>query len=169
MKIRSEQPRDCGAIRAVHEASFPTPLEARIVDGLRAAGRLSVSFVAEDNGHVVGHVALSPVSIADAEVGLGLGPVAVLPEFRWRGIAAKLIAEGLGECQRIGCGIVVVVGEPEYYGRFGFVSASKHGLRDEFGAGEAFQVMELRAGATRDLSGVVCYAPEFHDVEDDTE
>ncbi len=165
MKIRKEQPGDRDAIRAINEASFPTPLEAQIVDALRDAGRLTISLVAEEQDRVVGHIAFSPVTVGSADVGLGLGPVAVSPEFRRRGIAARLIREGLVECKGAGFGLVVVVGEPEYYGRFGFVPALGHQLRDEFEAGEAFQVMELTPGVLDNLSGLVCYAPEFREAD----
>jgi putative acetyltransferase len=159
--IRSEQPRDVAAIQAVHSAAFPTVLEAQLVDALRAAGRLTVSLVAEEGGRIVGHVAFSPVTIAAAADGLGLGPVAVLPEFQRRGIGGGLITCGLAAAERLGTGFVVVLGEPAYYGRFGFRPAAEWELRDEYGGGPAFQAMELRPGALAHISGLVCYAPEF--------
>jgi putative acetyltransferase len=79
MIVRAERPDDAAAIRAVHTASFPTALEARLVDALRAAGRLCLSLVAEEEGRVVGHVGFSPVSLAGTAAGAGLAPVAVLP------------------------------------------------------------------------------------------
>jgi putative acetyltransferase len=159
---RSEAPEDLGPIHAVHAASFPTPLEARIVDGLRAASRLSVSLVAEAQGAVVGHVAFSPVSLEGATGGMGLGPVAVLPACRRRGLAARLIREGLAACTRLDAGFVVVLGDPRYYSRFGFAPAERWRLRDEYGGGEAFQALELRPGAIPAAGGLVRYAPEFN-------
>jgi len=160
-RVRAEDPGDREAIAAVHVAAFPTAAEARLVDALRAAGRLSVSLVAEVEGRIVGHVALSPVELAGASRGAGLAPVAVLPGFRRRGIAERLVREGLAACERSGCGFVVVLGEPAYYARFGFLPAARFGLRDEYAGGDAFQALELRAGALPGGGGDVRYALEF--------
>ena len=159
--IRRERPEDAPAIRAIHEAAFPGPGEARLVDGLRAARRLSVSRVAESHGAVVGHVAFSPVTVAGAGDGLGLAPVAVASALRGRGVGGALIRSGLEACRDAGAGFVVVLGEPAYYGRFGFTAAGEWGLCDEYGGGAAFQALELRPGAIPRGAGLVRYAPEF--------
>jgi putative acetyltransferase len=161
MIVRPERPGDAAAIRAVNTACFPTAAESRLVDLLREAGRLSVSLVAEVNGEIVGHVGFSPVTTAQGDVGAGLAPVAVLEGHRRQGIAAALIRAGLECCHEAGCGWVVVLGEPEYYGRFGFRAASEWGLSDEYGGGAAFQVLECRGGTTPGGAGLVKYAPEF--------
>src|SRR5688572_12508038 len=96
--IRPEQPDDASAIYAVHAACFPSDAEARLVDLLRQAGRLSLSLVAEAEGAIVGHVAFSPVTAAIAAIGTGLAPVAVLESYRRQGIAARLIEAGLTKC-----------------------------------------------------------------------
>ena len=152
----------------MHVASFPTGGEARLVDALRAAGRLRVSLVALAGGTVVGHIAFSSIEVAGASDGLGLAPVAVVPARRRRGIAAALIREGLSICGRGGGGFVVVLGEPEYYGRFGFAPASRYGLHDEYGGADAFQALELRPGAIPTGAGLVRYAPEFARLDTDT-
>src|SRR2546426_538557 len=131
--VRYERLDDLGAIHVVHTASFPTGTEAGLVDALRAAARLCVSLVAVERDKVVGHVAFSPVSVAGATDGVGLGPVAVLPSHQGHGIGSRLIREGLAACQQSGFGFVVVLGEPGYYGRFGFAPASRWGLSDEYG------------------------------------
>lgn len=159
--VRPEHPDDNPAIHAVHVGSFPTDAEARLVDLLRAAGRLSVSLVAEADGAVVGHVAFSPVTAATGAVGAGLAPVAVLESYRRQGIAAALVRSGLQACVEAGFGWVVVLGEPEYYGRFGFRPASGFGLSDEYGGGTAFQALELSPGQLPVGAGLVRYAPEF--------
>lgn len=161
LSIRPEQPADVAAIYAVHAAAFPSESEARLVDALRAAGRLSVSHVAVEDGKVVGHVAFSPVTVAEATTGVGLGPVAVLPVRQKRGIGERLIRESLHACQRAGFTFVVVLGEPAYYGRFGFQPASAWGLVDEYGGGDAFQALELEPDAIPRGAGLVRYAPEF--------
>ena len=163
--VRAEQPGDTAAIRAVHELAFPGPAEARLVDALRAAGRLPISLVAEDCGVIVGHIAFSPVALAEAPDGAGLAPVAVVPLSQRRGVGGSLVREGLESCRRAGFGFVVVLGAPEYYSRFGFASASGWGLTDEYGGGPAFQALELRHGAIPFGAGLVRYAPEFALVE----
>jgi putative acetyltransferase len=88
--------------------------------------------------------------------------MAVLPEHQRRGVGSLLVRAGLEECRRAGHGCVVVLGHPEYYPRFGFVPASRHGLAWEHSApDEAFMVLALRDGALDGLGGVVRYAPEF--------
>ena len=161
LSIRPEQPADVAAIYAVQAAAFPSEGEARLVDALRAAGRLSVSHVAVEDGKVVGHAAFSPVTVAEATTGVGLGPVAVLPVRQRRGIGERLIRESLHACQRAGFSFVVVLGEPSYYERFGFQPASAWGLVDEYGGGGAFQALELEPDAIPRGAGLVRYAPEF--------
>jgi putative acetyltransferase len=159
--IRPEQPGDAAAVRSVHEAAFPGHDEARLVDALRAAGRMVVSLVAEDNGRIVGHVAFSPVTVEGASDGVGLAPVAVIPTAQRGGIGSRLIRSGLDICRQNGFGFVVVLGAPAYYGRFGFTPAHAWGLDDEYGGGEAFQALELREGSIPKDAGRVRYAPEF--------
>ncbi|MGE0713124.1 MAG: GNAT family N-acetyltransferase [Planctomycetota bacterium] len=160
IRVRAEQLSDIPGIHAVHAAAFPTPGEARLVDALRAAGRLEVSLVAADADEVVGHVAFSRVRAADGTQGVGLAPVAVLGAHRRRGVGAALIEAGLAACRATGWGYAVVLGDPAYYGRFGFRAAAEHGLEDEYGGGPAFQVLELAAGGLPS-AGLVRYAPEF--------
>ena len=160
--VRFEQAADDAAIDALLRGAFPTDGEARLVRALRRAERLTLSLVAVHGERVVGHVAFSPVRIGGTDaVGLGLAPVAVLAEFRRRGRAAELIRRGLAGARDLGCGFVVVLGDPGYYGRFGFRPAADRGLKDEYGGGEAFQVLELQPGALPPEGGLVRYADEF--------
>jgi putative acetyltransferase len=161
MLIRSERNNDFIAIREIHAASFPTSAEARLVDLLRTAGQLNVSLVAEADGIIVGHVAFSRVTIQQGAVGLGLAPLAVLESSRKQGIGAQLVKEGLAACKQAGFGWVVVLGDPNYYGRFGFCPAKDFGLSDEYGGGVAFQAMELLPGTMPVGAGLVKYVPEF--------
>lgn len=161
LTIRTEQPGDIDAIRRVHEAAFPTPDEARLVDALRAMGQLLISLVADDGGDVTGHIAFSPVRVGNEGGGVGLAPLAVLPARQGRGIGSRLIREGLEICKHNGYGFVVVLGHPLYYPRFGFVRASTHGLGNEYGAAEAFMVQELRPNGLPKAGGLVRYGPAF--------
>jgi putative acetyltransferase len=156
--VRAERPGDASAIRRVHEAAFPTPAEATLVDALRTAGRLAVSLVALEADTVVGHVAFSPL---DAPGGLGLAPLGVAPARQRRGIGAELVRAGLDACRAAGAAFVVVLGEPAYYARFGFAPASRWGLLDEYGGGDAFQALPLVPGGVPAGRGLVRYAPEL--------
>jgi putative acetyltransferase len=165
MLIRNERPADVAAIYAIHASSFPTDGEAKVVDALRVSGRLSVSLVAELNGDVVGHVAFSPVTVADGAVGVGLGPIAVVERERRKGVGAGLVEEGLAACRLASFGWAVVLGDPAYYARFGFRPASEFWLSDEFRGGAAFQAVELVPGALPVGAGLVRYAREFAALE----
>lgn len=159
--IHPERVGDEAAIRAVLLDAFPTDVEARLVAALRAAGRLTVSLVADRAGCVIGHVAFSPVTVTGCAGGVGLAPLSVLSEARRQGIGVRLVREGLAACARQGATFVVVLGEPDYYRRFGFLRASDWGLTDDYGGGDAFHALELVAGAIPKLPVRVHYAPEF--------
>lgn len=126
IEIRSETAADVPAIEAVTvsafaEAPYTSHTEQHIVSALRRAGKLAISLVADAGGTVIGHVAVSPVSISDGSSGwFGLGPLSVTPSHQRRGVGPHLVREALRalrESRAAGC---VVLGEPEYYGRFGF-------------------------------------------------
>jgi putative acetyltransferase len=158
--IREELTGDADAVRRVHQQAFPTDVESRLVDLLRDAGHLSLSMVALVDDEVVGHVAFSPVSVDSTSVGWGLGPVAVLPEHQRRGVGSQLVRHSLTACRELKVTLVVVLGEPSFYSRFGFNSASTLGLHDSYGGGDAFQAL-LLAAERPCRTGVVRYAPEF--------
>jgi putative acetyltransferase len=115
---------------------------------------------------LVGHVLFTRVTVATDhgdEVGLlGLAPVAVLPSYQGQGVGTMLIEAGLEQLRAAGHPAVVVLGHPSYYPRFGFVPASRFGLRWEIDApDEAFMAMELSVGALSGIRGVVRFRPEF--------
>ena len=133
---------------------------------LRARGKAQISLVAISENQVVGHALFSPITIASALEGfrgLGLAPVAVLPEFQNKGIGSRLIRKGVEHCQRAGFDAVVVLGHPKYYPRFGFTVAHNYGIENEYRAVGAFMVLELKDGALANISGLVKYAPEFRE------
>ena len=159
--VREEGPDDLTAIREVNDRAFDQPLEGRIVDALRAHGAVRLSLVAEVERRVVGHILFSPVTSAGAD-GLGLGPMAVTPEQQRRGVGAALIDAGLARLRAAGCSFVVVLGHHEYYTRFGFVPASRYGLRCEWDVpDESFMVHVLDPAATAAAAGQIRYRPEF--------
>ena len=166
--IRLARDDDGPALRHIHEAAFPTPVEAQLVERLIAAGHDELSLVAELEGQPVAHILFSPVTIErDGQViatGLGLAPVAVLPAHQKQGIGTALITAGLQALAAAGCPLVVVLGHPEYYRRFGFVTASQHQLANEYGVDEPFMVIELTPPALPPGGGLVKYGPEFADL-----
>jgi putative acetyltransferase len=161
--VREERPGDAPAIRLVHEAAFPTLAEAALVAALRAAGRLAVSLVALEADAVVGHVACSPLAVPG---GLGLAPLGVVPARQRRGIGAELVRAGPDAGRAGGAAFAVVLGEPAYYARFGFAPASRWGLLDECGGGDAFQALPLVPEGVPAGVGLVRYAPEFAAIGD---
>jgi predicted N-acetyltransferase YhbS len=126
MIIRSEEPHDGDAIREVvgqafAEAQHSSGTERAIVDALRASEALTISLVAVKDAAVVGHIAVSPVVTGNAAAGwFGLGPISVLPGCQRQGIGSALIREALAQLRRSGSAGCVVLGDPSYYGRFGF-------------------------------------------------
>ena len=126
IRIRKETPTDVAAIEAVTVAAFQNAAhtshtEQFIIAALRKTGQLSVSLVADDNGAVIGHVAVSPVTISDGAAGWwGLGPVSVAPAYQRHGVGVQLMGQAIAELRGFGASGCVVLGEPGYYSRFGF-------------------------------------------------
>lgn len=126
--IRPETPSDHAAISSITESAFRTleissNTEHFIVDALRAAGALTISLVAEQEGRVVGHIAFSPITVSDDTTDwYGLGPVSVVPELQRQGIGKALIREGLAQLRTLGAKGCCLVGHPEYYRQFGFTN-----------------------------------------------
>ena len=169
VRIREEGQDDSPAIRDVHSQAFESDLEARLVDMLRDADRVTLSLVAIVKDRIVGHVVFSLVTVEPHSLGstwAALGPIGVLPDHQGQGIGSQLVREGLAGCRARGCDVVVLLGAPAYYSRFGFVRASDFGLASEFGAGPEFQAVELTSGSLR--KGIrlrlVSFAPEFKEV-----
>ena len=161
--IRHEQPVDEAAVRAVNLKAFDGPDEATIVEALRANGHALISFVAEIDGRVVGHVMFSPMTIQAPQgtiTKIQLAPLAVLPEYQGRSVGSALVWRGLEECRALGYDCVFVLGHRTYYPRFGFTPASRHGIIYEDGR-DSFQVVELRPGALGGLTGEASFGPEF--------
>ncbi|PJM87860.1 GNAT family N-acetyltransferase [Achromobacter ruhlandii] len=128
MRISAETPDDIDAIFTLTQQAFADhphsqQTEGYIIDALRAAGALTLSLVAREDGRAVGHIAFSPVAISDGAADWhGLGPVAVLPAMQGRGIGAALIEAGLAALKARAAARPVVMGDPAYYTRFGFTA-----------------------------------------------
>ena len=156
--IRDELPDDVDAIRQVNLAAFRRPVEAQLVDELRADGDLLYSLVAVEDGRVVGHIAFSPMAAPFRA--LGLGPIAVLPDWQRRGSARRLIEAGLARSTADGWQAVFLLGNPAFYERFGFSVGLAAGFATPY-AGPHFMVRPLGDGALPTLTGNVAYAPAF--------
>lgn len=161
--IRPEEPADIAAIEAVTAAAFreaphTSHTEQFIVNALRRAGALTLSLVAAADGAIVGHVAVSPVTISDGSAGwYGLGPISVAPEHQQLGIGSQLMRQALAELRRLGAAGCVLLGDPAYYGRFGFKAEPTLVLPEV--PPEYFQAI---AFATVIPSGTVTYHPAFN-------
>ncbi|WP_406694762.1 N-acetyltransferase [Singulisphaera sp. Ch08] len=165
-RIRPEAPGDDAAIREVNRLAFGEEGEARLVDALRDGGHVRVSLVAEVAGRVVGHILFSDLSIVTPQgvvEALALAPMAVVPDRQRQGIGSALVREGLRACTEAGHRIVVVLGHPEFYPRFGFKAGSAEPLQSPY-AGPAFMALELVPGALGGVEGEVCYSPPFGDI-----
>lgn len=139
--IRLEAEGDADGIREVNVAAFrdhpiSRQTEHLIVDALRDAGALELSLVAIGDGRIVGHIAFSSAEISDSEAGwMLLGPVAVLPDLQGEGVGSALVESGLEELRARGAKGCVLVGDPGFYGRFGFTTfpnLSYEGVPDEY-------------------------------------
>jgi len=93
--------------------------------------------------------------------GLGLGPIAVLPEYQRTGIGSRLMRAGLEHVRRLDYAFVVLLGSPAYYSRFGFTPGRAFGLSSDYGDGDEFQAREIHPGALRGAKAVIKYIQEF--------
>ena len=164
--IRPAEPDDAPSIRTVHEAAFPTPLEAGLVEALVREGDAVVSLVAERQSEIVGHVLLSRMQVTgdgrDLRA-LGLGPVGVLPGYQGGGIGAALIEGALGIARATGEEIVFLLGEPDYYRRSGFSAEAAAPFASPC-AGPWFMALPLRPDFAAPARGEAAYARAFSDL-----
>lgn len=148
MQIRNERPGDADAIHvltrnAFADAPYSSHTEQFIVDALRDAGALAVSLVAVDAEGIVGHVALSPVELSDGNQGwYGLGPISVAPGRQGEGVGGALMRAAMEALDTLGAAGCVLLGDPGYYGRFGFQAEPR--LRLPGVPAEYFQARLLR-------------------------
>ena len=156
--IRLEKSSDFAAIRTVEEAAFPGPAEAQLVDDLRHAGDSVLSLVAVENTTVIGHAVFSKLKAPFPA--LALGPVAVLPERQRIGVGTELIRSGIAHGNAAGWAAVFVLGDPAFYGRFGFNAGDASAFTSPY-AGVHFMVLALTRGGLPMLKGRVEHAAAF--------
>jgi putative acetyltransferase len=145
----------------VHVAAFGSPAEADLVEALRRDGLAVVGTVAEVDGRVVAHALLGRITVGGAPA-LALAPVGVLPEHQRKGLGTAVVRAAIAEATLLGERLIVVLGDPAYYGRFGFQPAAAAGVTAPW-SGPALQVLALPAydGGAR---GEAVYPAPFHAV-----
>ncbi|HYL98561.1 MAG TPA: N-acetyltransferase [Blastocatellia bacterium] len=188
--IRSEELRDHQAIFDVNKSAFGSEGESKLVEQLRSDDDLVISLVAEVDGRVIGHIAMSKMSFS-CEQGdvpaLALAPVSVLPDFQKRGIGSALIKKAIEMASETGanairwnvvdnqtsasagsaetelskrCNIVFVLGHKEYYPRFGFSADMAKDILHPFPK-DSFMALELNRGRLGGVRGKVKYPKAF--------
>lgn len=163
MIVRLEEPRDIPVIRTINRDAFGRSDEAGLVDRLRDEGVVLVSLIAEEQDRAVGHILFSRMWIDTSAVAVpavALAPMAVLPADQRRGVGQLLVRRGLDLLRARGERIVIVLGHPEYYPRFGFSVEAARCLKSPFPA-DAFMALVLSAGALDGIEGRVRYATAF--------
>lgn len=168
VEIRRERPEDIPGIRDVNDRAFGRSEESTVVDRVREACEGVVSLVAVLEGQVVGHVLFSPARIEIGTgrdvFGMGLAPLAVLPEYQRQGIGMELTAAGLVAIRQTACTFVIVLGHPDYYPGFGFEPASRRGIRCKWDVPDAaFMVLVMNEAAMSGVCGLAHYRPEWDD------
>jgi putative acetyltransferase len=159
----TEDPRERSAVYAINEVAFGRADEADLIVRLRKEGVVLQSLVAEVEQQLVGNIVFSRMSIETSNgsaPAVALAPMAVLPSHQRRGIGESLIRRGLDLLRSRDEQIVIVLGHPDYYPRFGFSSETASLIESPFPP-EAFMAIELRPGALRGIRGRVRYPAAF--------
>lgn len=165
MLIRSEIGIDAASIDSLLRRCFDSSAEAELVQQLREDGLLTLGVVAtDDEGQVLGYAAFSPVTLnGEDNQWVGLAPLAVDSSVRGQELGKQLIYEGLDTLNEFGYAAVVVVGDPAYYGRYGFEPAARHQLRCRWpGTEAAFQVYKLDDNAFTGAEGHIDFSAPFN-------
>jgi putative acetyltransferase len=167
--IREERPEDIGEVRMLNERTFKQAFgqapEADMVDRLRQKCSRLLSIVAVEDNAIVGHIFFSPVRIEGSRIveGMGLAPMAVLPELQRQGIGSRLVQSGIERLKSQGLPFIIVLGHPEYYTRFGFERASNNDIHSPWEGvpDEAFMILILDEKVMSGVSGVARFRNEF--------
>ncbi len=165
--VRPEQQADIDDIYALNKLAFGQENEARLVDLLRSAPGFvpGLSIVATADNALVGHILFSKIFVVSGDARfetLALAPMSVRPGYQKQGVGSRLITTGLASARELGFGSVVVLGHEHYYPKFGFLPASRWGIRAPIDVPDnVFMAMELLPGSLKNVSGVVEYPVEF--------
>lgn len=163
--IREEQERDFDEIYRLNHEAFARSEEAELINELRENNGIIISLVALLSNLIVGHILYTPCKINSHKnklTGAALGPMAVLPGYQKKGIGRKMVEEGIEIISEAGYPFIAVLGYPEYYSKFGFTPAGKHGLQCQWDVEDnAFMILPLDSERTDEITGTVNYRPEF--------
>lgn len=168
LHIRPEKAKDIDIISEINRQAFGGETEPNLIASIRESENFipELSLVAELDSQLIGHILFSGISIQQSDIthpALSLAPMAVLPSYQRQGIGTALVLRGLKVCKRLRHKVIIVIGHPRYYPRFGFEPARKFELSLEFDVpDEAFMVLALERGALKNISGVVKYPPAFN-------
>jgi putative acetyltransferase len=142
--------------------------ESRLIERIRESADFipELSIVAVEDEMVIGHILLSGAKVTDGTAAhnvIALAPIAVHPDYQGKGVGGRLIEEGLSRCKALGYGLVLLIGHPSYYPKFGFTPARAFGLElKQFEVpDEVFQVYELQEGQLGDIKGELRYPEAF--------
>jgi len=165
--VRPEQQADIDDIYELNKLAFGQDNEARLVGLLRSAPGYvpGLSLVASAENALVGHILFSKIFVVSGDARhetLALAPMSVHPRYQKQGVGARLITQGLESARDMGFGSVVVLGHEHYYPKFGFVPASRWGIRAPIDVpDDVFMAIELLPGSLKNISGIVEYPVEF--------
>ncbi len=163
INIRAQKTaEDIAAIHAVNTEAFDRHGETAAFDEFRESRNDIVSLVATEDERILGHVLFSPVTLQRANgpaSGMGLGQLAVLPEYQRRGIGQLLTRQGLQQVRKTDCPFVIVVGHASYYPRFGFEPGTNHGIRCQWQGipDDSFMVLFLDDKQRPNLTGTAYF------------
>jgi putative acetyltransferase len=169
IQVRQETPEDIRAIDVVHMSAFEGDDEVALIDSLRASSGFiaDLSLVAEFKGRIVGHILLTRIKLLrgkESDQILALAPMAVVPSQSHRGIGTELVNAAVDKARSLGHRAIVVVGQPEFYHRFGFEPAAQYGVDTNLSvAGELVTVLALQEGALEG-GGNAIYPSQFSHV-----
>ncbi|MGZ8997457.1 MAG: GNAT family N-acetyltransferase [Allosphingosinicella sp.] len=163
ISVRPAEPADSDRIRRIHLSAFPSALEADLVERLDSDGDLVISLLAERGGEAIGHIALSRMRVSADGLpvrALGLGPIAVERPMQCGGAGSALIEAAKAIAQATGEALIFVLGEPDYYRRFGFSAATAAPFRSPY-SGPYFMALALRPADLPASEGKAAYATAF--------
>lgn len=172
--VYSSDPHD--GIRKVHEQAFGRKDEADLVDTLLSSDALisDLSIIAILDGRVVGHILYTRVDIVNDQdasnsskgnYAIALAPLAILPEFQKQGIGKLLMTESIAKADKNGHGIIIVLGHPEYYPKFGFEPASQFGMSSPFDAPDNCFMAKPLSNYDKSIRGDVVYHEAFNQID----
>ncbi|MFN6560283.1 MAG: GNAT family N-acetyltransferase [Nostoc sp. ChiSLP01] len=168
MNIRRETSTDYPAVAQINTLAFDQDNEAKLVERIRHSDRYipELSLVAEIEGTVVGHILFSYIDLVNEQTlkVLGLAPLAIRPEFQKQGIGSALINAGLEIAEANKEAVVIVLGHPEFYTRFGFQTSVIYGIESPFPVPEEFFMVKLLQNYHEKYKGKVIYPPTFNEV-----